>query len=169
MSNKKAKSNPPLNTPEGRSKFAAESAAQAQAEGNPGQALALISPADSLGGLKNVKRRNLPQMVKPDEVPEGSAVTGEIIAIVDSPVSTIKGKLLHLKHATGREFLFPCTGVIRSALAPGIKDDEGEKLKKALQADIGKIFVAQRMPDKVSGKFKKKMFVFDVYTADKDE
>lgn len=165
----KENKNPKLNTPEGRKSFAQESAEQATAV-PPSQALALFTEGTALDEYRNVTRRNLPQMIKPEEVPVGSAVTGEIVKIVNSPVSTIKGKLLWMRHKNGTEFLFPCTGVIRSALAPGVTNDEDDKLVKALEKEVGKIMVAQRLADKVTTKFDKKgkrMFVFDVYTADK--
>lgn len=163
----KDKNKPPLTTPEGRSQFAKESAEAAAAAPEASKALALFTAGDAVPVFKNLKRRNLPQMVKPDEIPVGGAIVGEIMEIVDSPVATIKGKLLWMKHDSGREFLFPCTGVIRSALAPGIKDDDSKGLRTALEKEIGKMLVAKRMPDKESGKFKKRMFVFDVYTAEK--
>lgn len=150
-------------------KFLAESQANAPAAPDA-RTLALFTAAEAIPGGGKLERRNLPQMVKPDEVPVGAAVVGEIVKIVDSPVSTIKGKLLWMRHASGTEFMFPCTGVIRSALAPGIKDDDGEKLKTALEKEIGKILVAKRQADKVTTKFDKtgkRMFVFDVYTTAK--
>lgn len=145
--------------------FAAHSA-------SPGvSALAIFTAPTGFDESKLV-RRNMPRMVKPGDVPIGAVVSGEIIAIVDSPVSTIKGKLLHLKHESGAEFVFPCTGVIRQALAPGRYDgkDEAEndkKLTQALEKEIGKNFYAKRQPDGTSTKFKKSMFVFDVFTTAK--
>lgn len=157
-----------LNTPEGRTQFAEESAEAAAAE-NPGGGLALaLFGGTANAGLEKLmekaERRNLPQMVKPGEVPEGGVVSGEIVKVVDSPVSTVKGKLLWLRHLeTGHEFLFPCTGVVRNALAPGVEADSKE-LQKALESEIGKVFLARRLPSKTSGKYKKEMFMFDVYT-----
>lgn len=125
-------------------------------------ALKLFGSPSKLDESKLV-RRNLPPMVKPGDVPVDGVVTGEIVKIVDSMVTTVKGKLLWLRHESGTEFLFPCTGVIRNALVPGVKDD-GAELKKALEKEIGKTFVAKRLPDKTSNKFKKNMFMFDVFT-----
>jgi len=107
-------------------------------------------------------RRNLPPFLKPGEIGIGITVSGEIIAVVDSPSTTVKGKLLHLRHSSGTEFTFPCTGSIRNALAPGKKDDE---LEKSLQQEIGKTIYLTRMADKLSEKYKKNMFIFDVRTT----
>ena len=153
---------PALNTPEGRTAFAAESAAQA--EGNPFAVALFGAPAGNLETLiAKAERRNMPQMLKPGEVPEGAVVSGEIIKVVDSPVSTVKGKLLWLRHDNGTEFLFPCTGVIRNALAPGV--EAGKELQAALEKEIGKTFIAKRMPSKQSAKYKKEMYMFDVFTV----
>ncbi len=121
-------------------------------------ALFANNPGVDIGKLE---RRNMPQMIKPGDVPMGGIVSGEIIKIVNSPVSTVKGKLLWLKHSSGTEFTFPCTGVIRNALAPGL---EGKDVDAALQAEVGKLFFAKRTMDKQSQKYKKNMFMFDVFT-----
>src|SRR6185295_12855529 len=75
---------------------------------------------------EGLKRRNLPRIMKPGNVPVGGCVSGKIVEIVKSPSSTVKGFLLYLKHETGEEFLFPCTGAIRQALAPGREKDSNE-------------------------------------------
>jgi len=114
--------------------------------------------------VETAKRRNLPRMIKPGDVPVDGVISGEIIGIENSPVSTIKGFLLHLRHESGEQFLFPCTGVIRQALAPG-REKEDAKLKEILEKEIGKSFYAQRKPSVRSEKYKKDMFVFDVFTS----
>lgn len=108
---------------------------------------------------KQFKRKNNPQLVKASDIPVGGGISAEILDVVDSPVSTIKGKLLWLKAANGSEFTFPCIGDIRAALAPG---KSGDDLTKALKAYIGKTIVAKRSSDKASGK--KDIIKFDVYT-----
>lgn len=118
------------------------------------------TPAQTVDFSK-LKRRNLPTLIKPGDVPMDGIVSGTIIDVVDSMTTTIKGKLLWLKHDNGTEFLFPCTGVIRNALVPGVPDGE---LKKKLEAEVGKKFFAKRLPDKTSQKYKKNMFMFDVFT-----
>lgn len=123
--------------------------------------------ADMAGKLNKLERRNLPPMFKPGDVPIGGLVSGKIVKFVNSPVSTIKGKLIWLEHETGKEFTFPCTGVIRSALAPGVTAN-GDALDKALEKEVGKMFYALRLDDSVSFKYDKagkKMFVFDVRTS----
>lgn len=153
-----------LNTPEGRTQFAEESV-KAAAENN--MAVTLFgAPAENSAIEKlmaKAERRNLPQMVKPGEVPLGGIVSGEIVRVVDSPVSTVKGKLLWLRHESGQEFLFPCTGVVRNALAPGV--EAGKELQAALEKEIGKTFIAKRLPSKTSNKYKKEMYMFDVFTV----
>ena len=120
--------------------------------------LALLAPSNTA----KLVRRNMPAMVKPGEVPIGSAISGVIKGVVNSPVSTVKGKLLWIQHESGVEFTFPATGVIRNALAPGV---DGEKeLTAALEKFVGKTIVAKRLDDKTSAKYKKAMFMFDVFT-----
>lgn len=143
--------------------FAAESEATAKENAPSAAMLALFKPGGNALPA-NLKRRNLPQMVPPGEIPVDAIVSGEIIDVVDSPVSTVKGKLLWLRHESGAEFTFPCTGVIRNALAPGLS---GKELDEALKKEIGKNFYAKRTLDKQSAKYKKAMFMFDVFTSTK--
>lgn len=126
--------------------------------------LALFAKPPEGHGAKLV-RRNMPMLVKPDSVPVGGAVTGEIIQVCKSPVSTVKGFLLWLKHDSGQEFTFPCTGVIRNALAPGVTGDK--ELLAELEKEVGKKFVAVRQENKPNAKYKKEMFMFDVFTTAK--
>jgi hypothetical protein len=133
--------------------------------------LALFQPIDQ-AKLDKLKRRNIPRMVKPDQVPIGATISGRIKQIVNSPTSEVKGKLLWLVNDSGTEFTFPVTGVIRSALAPGIKNDD-EKLTEHLEKELGKMFYARRQPDGEDLKHGvqpdgrgKKMFVFDVFTSE---
>lgn len=114
--------------------------------------------------LANLKRLNLPRMIKPADVPVDGIVSGEIMAVVNSPVSTVKGYLLHLKHETGEQFLFPCTGVIRQALAPGREKDD-VALKGLLEKFVGKTIYAKRLESSYNEKYKKDMFQFDVFTS----
>lgn len=143
------------------SKFKQESAAL---ESSSNTTMAIFAAGGVSALPAGLKRRNMPTMILPADVPFNSVISGEIIAIVDSPVATIKGKLLHLKHASGQEFTFPCTGVIRNALAPGKKDKEADE---ALKKEVGKMFYAQRLADKPNKQYKKNMYMFDVYTSDK--
>jgi len=135
-------------------------AAEAAANATPSTALAIFQTGGEVD-MSKMKRRNMPQMVKPADVPIDSVITAEIVDIVDSPVSTVKGKLLWLRAPNGQEFTFPCTGVIRNALAPGKEDKE---VKEALDKLKGKTLVLKRTADKQSAKFKKNMFMFDVFT-----
>lgn len=143
--------------------------AQAAAQEQQAAALSLVSTIATTGGVElsklKLKRRGMPTLIKPDQIPVNSVVTAEIVEILPSPVSTVKGFLAHLKSDNGTEFTFPITGVIRNALAPGVRDNEKE-LKAALDAEVGKILVLKRLANKPS-KFKKEMFVFDVFTAEK--
>lgn len=144
--------------------FAQESENTAKENAPSAAMIALFAPKEGAGLPANLKRRNLPQMVPPGEIPVGAVVSGEIMDVVESPVSTVKGKLLWLRHESGTEFTFPCTGVIRNALAPGLS---GKELDEALKKEIGKTFYAQRTLDKQSQKYKKNMFMFDVFTSTK--
>jgi hypothetical protein len=125
--------------------------------------LALLAPTNQA----KLVRRNIPTLVKPGDVPVGSAISGEIMGVLNSMTTAVKGKLLHLRHESGAEYTFPATGVIRQALAPGVTDEE---LTKELSKNIGKTFVAKRLEDKTTLKYSgkgeapKKMFVFDVFT-----
>lgn len=115
--------------------------------------------------IDKLERRNAPTLVKPKDVPMDGIVSGEIIKTIDSPNSAIKGKCLWLKHPeTGTEFLFPATGVIRQALAPG---KTGDDLQAALDKEVGKMFIAKRLPNGFSAKYDKEMFEFEVYTVAK--
>jgi hypothetical protein len=154
---KNAKKNETPATPETETQAAPASAPSAAM-------VALFEPRD--GGkldLSELERRNQPRMYKPEEVPIGGAVVAVIVKNVPSPVSTVKGRLLWLRHENGEEFTFPCTGVIRNALAPGV--DNEKELVAALDKFNGKVLVAKRTPDKISGKYKKAMFMFDVFTS----
>lgn len=133
--------------------------------------LALFKPIDQ-AKLEKLKRRNIPRMVKPDQVPIGSTISGVIKSIVNSPTTEVKGKLLWLVNESGTEFTFPVTGVIRAALAPGFKNDD-EKLTAHLEKEVGKTFYARRAEDGIDLKHGtdaegrgKKMFVFDVFTSE---
>jgi len=107
-------------------------------------------------------RRNTPVIVLHDTIPIGKTVSGEIVAILDSPVSTIKGKLLHLRHASGQEYALPCTGGVRAALVPGKK---GKDYDTQLAKEIGKNLFVTRLPNKLGAK--KIICLFDISTADK--
>lgn len=133
---------------------------ESEANAAPSTALAIFNTAPGEVDLSRFKRRNMPQMVKPGDVPVGAVITATIVDVVDSPVSTIKGKLLWLE-TNGQEFTFPLTGVIRNALVQGKADKEAEEAIKKL---IGKTIVLKRSPDRTSSKYKKSMFMFDVYT-----
>ena len=109
----------------------------------------------------NVTRRNTPVLVNHADVAVGATISGEIIAVLDSPTSTIKGSLLHLRHASGQEYTFPATGSVRTALAPGKALDE---TKAALAKEIGKTVYIKRLADKAGGK---QTYLFDVYTTAK--
>ena len=111
-----------------------------------------------------IERRNLPPMTKPGDCPIGGVLIGEIIRLVNSPTTAVKGKLLWLRLENGAEITFPLTGTIRSALAPG---REGDEIETAIEKEVGKILVLKRLEDKQSDKYKKSMFMFDVFTMSK--
>lgn len=135
--------------------------------------LSMFGPATTKELPKNIVRRNLPPMVKPGDVPVGVTVSGVIVKFINSMNSTIKGKLIWLRHESGKEFLLPLTGQIRTALFPGIKTmKDGQvdysELDKAIEKgeEVGKTLFATRGANAPS-KYKREMFGFDVYTTDK--
>ncbi len=129
----------------------------------PNEKKALLIFDGSFANTSELKRRNMPRLVKPGDVPIGGVISGVIVDIVDSPVSTVKGKLLWLRHESGIEYTFPVTGVIRNALAPGCKGDDNE-LGTKLKEEVGKTLVAKRLENSPS-KYKREMFMFDVFTS----
>lgn len=141
----------------------------AVASGPSSAMIALFAAPANMPDDAKLKRRNLPKLVKPDEVPVDGVVSGEIVAICKSPSSVVKGLVLHLRHASGQEFTFPCTGTIRQALAPGFKNDDAG-LMDQLKLEVGKQFFAKRLADGLTTKYgaatdaPKRMFVFDVFT-----
>lgn len=155
------------------SKFLEESAAKSDLVLAPTLAALVFDSQSEAPELaeKDFERLNLPTMVKPDQVPvwtpeSPKVLRGTLVKVCDSPNASIKGKLLWLKLRNGTEITLPCTGVIRNALAPGIKDDS-EKLDAALDKFVGLELVFRRTPDKQNSKFKKNMFMFDVLVAKK--
>src|SRR5229473_8059828 len=82
----------------------------AVAEVKPSLAMLALFSQPTKTDVTKMERVNMPQMIKPDAVPVGGCISGTIIAIVNSPVSTVKGKLLWLRHENGTEYTFPCTG-----------------------------------------------------------
>lgn len=108
---------------------------------------------------KQFTRKNVPQILKAGDMPVGGGFQAEIVSVVESPVSTVKGKLLWLKTATGQEFTFPLTGDVRNSLAPG---KDGEELEKALKPLVGKTLVVKRSADKAGSQ--KKIVKLDVFT-----
>jgi hypothetical protein len=101
------------------------------------------------------QRRNMPKMVKPSDIPVGGMVVGEIVRFVNSPVSTIKGKLVWLKLESGQEITFPVTGVIRAALSDNLDEE------------IGKILIAKREESIQNKKFGRDMYLFTIFTTEK--
>jgi hypothetical protein len=152
-----------------------KAAAETAEASSTSTAVSLFQSSNAVGmpDLSQLKRRNMAQLIKPGDVPVDGVVSGIIEAVVDSPVSTVKGKLFHLSLVsfdeknkptkTGVEITFPITGSIRQAIAPG-KSDEKE-LNAALEKEVGNLLILKRCPSKQSGKYKKEMFIFDVYTS----
>lgn len=105
-------------------------------------------------------RRNLPTMIKLDQIPIGSAVQGTVIKVVDAPTTEINGKLLWLNYK-GTDFTLPVIGPIRVALVPGLEPD---KVEAKLKGEIGNYLFAKRLPNKPS-KANKTLLAFDVRTG----
>lgn len=164
-----------------KSEFAKESEALAVTNPGPSAAMvALFQSGNSGNVMDTLVRKNMPQMIKAvdggkENIPVGGVISGVLVDVVKSPVSTIKGSLLWLHlvkfddggnpEKTGVEITFPATGVIRSALAPG---QEGEDAaRKEMLKLKGHLFVAQRMPNKMNSKYKKEMTTWDVRVSEK--
>jgi hypothetical protein len=126
----------------------------------------LFTPSDVSELPKNAKKLTLPPLVKPDQMPVGTILSAVIVGIAPSisPREDMRGsKLIHLRHDSGTEFLFPLTGTIKKALG-------GEK--GIVENYIGKRLVIQRQADGETRKYcapgepAKKVFMFDIYLAD---
>ena len=110
---------------------------------------------------KNLKKLTLPPMIKPETVPMGSVVSGVIVGLaasISGRADMRESKLIHLRHASGEEFLFPLTGVIKRAIG----GNDG------VTKNIGKQLFLKRTADGETEKYggKKKVYMFDVYLAD---
>lgn len=126
----------------------------------PASGLAVSTPAALTTAElpKGLKKLTLPPLVKPEQVPIGGILSGEIVGLVNSISSRPdmrESKLLHLAHETGQEFLFPLTGTIKKALGGN------EGVEKA----VGQTLFLQRTADGETEKYggKKKVYMFDVY------
>jgi hypothetical protein len=126
---------------------------------------ALVKTDANIPQLKNLKKLTLPPMVKLNQVPIGSVLVGIIIGVVDSLSSRAdmrESKLIHLKHVSGEEFLFPLTAQIKKAVG-GID---------GLTKNAGKMLVLKRLEDGETTKYgapgdaPKKVYMFDVYIGD---
>ena len=113
-----------------------------------------LSQVASVQGL-NLERRNMPRLIKPEDIPIGGGMAGQIVKFVPSPKKEVKGDLVWLRLRGGVEITFPVTGVLRQAL------------NQELDKEIGKVLIIIRGPDGHSKRFGgNKMFMFDVYTTD---
>jgi hypothetical protein len=126
---------------------------------------ALCQPAEEVKLPAKLKKLTLPPLVKPEQVAVGSILSGEIVALaasISGREDMRQSKLIHLRHESGTEFLFPLTGVIKKALGgeSGVTDN------------IGKMLFIQRQPDgetmkyAAKGEGPKKVFMFDVYLGE---
>jgi hypothetical protein len=105
---------------------------------------------------ENWKRVSMPTFLRPDTFPIGQVLIAKVIDIVgnftgDPNLDNTRNLLL--KHQSGTEVLFPLTGVMQQALLR-IGDVKG------------KILAIKRLPDGVSKKWKKKMFLWDIYLVE---
>ena len=146
--------------------MAKKTSAVVKTENVPSSAMLALFNAPA-GAEKKLVRRNLPQLVKPESVPVGGVVSGEILKVTEQQSKSDKKPMfsLWLRHDTGVEFLFPVGGVIRNALLPGVDRNDVAGIRDGLEKEIGNSFVAKRTEDKQSETFKKKMFMFDVFTG----
>lgn len=162
-----------------KTKFAAESESTAVALATETAAALFTREDGSTVDESKLQRLNAPRLLKPDQVPVWTPanpiiLTGELIQVLPSPNSQIKGFVLWMKLPSGMEITFPCTGVIRSALAPGCKiDDKNEAveekstaaLKLALDKHVGRTLYFKRTSNTMNKNFKREQFMFDVWTS----
>lgn len=150
----------------------------------PSSAMLALFKGEHSPALSNLKRRNIPQLVKAVDkdgvnIPVGGVLSAVIIDVIKSPKASIKGSLLWLHIvrfegdkpvATGIEITFPATGVIRQALAPGVTDEDQDKKQQKALAEMlkfkGYLLVAKRQPDRQDSRYKKTMTVWDVYLSE---
>ena len=125
---------------------------------------------EQMPDVKKLKKISLPSLVKPDEVPIGATISGEIRAVVASisgAENMRESKLLHLVNknnpAKEIEFLFPLTGTIKKAIG-GVVGAEKQ---------VGNTLFLTRLPDgetmkyAAKGEGPKKVFQFDIYVSTK--
>lgn len=117
---------------------------------------------------KKAEKKSLPPMVLPGQIPVGAEMAMEIVDAVDSPVTTVKGKLLSVRAiapghpSDGTEYCFPATGVVRSFLVGSdAKDDDKDTLPK-LQKLRGKVLIAKKLPGKSNKKGGRDVHMFDL-------
>lgn len=131
-----------------------------------------LPSADKLEKLTN------PPLVKPQTVPIGKTIIAVIVRLIQNftGASDMRETLcLHLKHETGREFMFPVTGQIKKAMEKLItytdaktRDEKTGKEVTYQKGDLsagvaGRKLFLTREPDGASKKFGgKPMFLFDV-------
>lgn len=114
-------------------------------------------------GVK-VEKLNLPPLVPPGQIPIGGIVSGALVKVIknftgSTEDSMKKSMVVHLKHETGTEFLFPLTGTIKKSMT-SLLDEKGETL---LPKYVGKKVWFQRGQDGKAKKYGgKPMFMFDV-------
>lgn len=112
-----------------------------------------FASAEAPDGHEKLKRRGMAPLVSPASIPVGSWISGVVLGLSKSLNKDIKGKLIRFMHTrTGDEFLFPFTGSIDKAVG-------GET---GLLELTGLEIHLKRLPDGVSSRWKKAMYLFDV-------
>ena len=107
----------------------------------------------------NAKKVSSARLVKPSDVPVGAGFRAKITGFkknITGQENMREAICMALTHANGDDFLFPVSGVIRKSLV----NSDGKLDEKSL---TGKEIIIKRQPDGMSGKYKKTMFMFDVY------
>lgn len=138
-----------------------------QASSGPSKAMLALFAKPAGIDLSKAKRVNMPNMILPKDIPvfteENQAVLiAEIVKGVNSPASTVKGKCLWIRLPNGDERLLPCTGTIRQGLVPGVEADS-PKLLDEINKLKGKKYAFKRLDNRMNSKYKKDMFVFDIF------
>jgi hypothetical protein len=151
-------------------KLTAAATTEAEATAKKNYMLTLFKAPSGID-LSKAKRKNMPSMIKPGDIPifteENQAVLiCKVIEGVKSFKSTVKGICIHVKLANGDERLLPCTGAIRQALVPGIEADDAPKLIKAVGELKGNVYAFKRLPNTMNKQYNKEQFIFDIYELD---
>ncbi len=117
---------------------------------------------------------SMTDLVDAKALPVGAVVSGIILEVRKSFNPKVSEPLLLLEHTNEEtkektQFLFPVTGTVREALAPGMKRADTDAAKAALKAQleshIGNLFIARKKDGKLNKEHNKDMHMFDIWSV----